>query len=99
RPLRADDGQITGAVAVFRDVTKEKSAQEQLMISDRMASVGMLAAGVAHEVNNPLNAALLNLELTNEMLGRQSEKRDESELRESLSDARSALTRVRQTVG
>lgn len=36
--------------------------QEQLLISDRMASVGMLAAGVAHEINNPLAALMLNLE-------------------------------------
>lgn len=37
--------------------------QEQLMISDRMASVGILAAGVAHEINNPLAVAVGNLDL------------------------------------
>jgi PAS domain S-box-containing protein len=101
RPLRAADGTITGAVAVMRDVTKEKLAQEQLMISDRMASVGMLAAGVAHEINNPLAAALLNLELANEALasdagGDPAER--ERDVRDSLADARSAVARVREIV-
>ncbi|HVH48102.1 MAG TPA: response regulator [Labilithrix sp.] len=99
RPLRTADGRITGAVGVFRDVTNEKSAQEQLMISDRMASVGMLAAGVAHEINNPLGAALLNLELVHEMIGRSPEKRDEAELKASMADIRSAVGRVREIVG
>jgi two-component system, cell cycle sensor histidine kinase and response regulator CckA len=53
RPLH-DEAGINGAVAVFRDMTHERASQEQLMISDRMASIGMLAAGVAHEINNPL---------------------------------------------
>lgn len=37
--------------------------QEQLVVSDRMASIGILAAGVAHEINNPLAAVLANLDL------------------------------------
>jgi DNA-binding NtrC family response regulator len=45
-------------------IRRERVAmQEQLLISDRMASVGLLAAGVAHEINNPLNAVLGNLVL------------------------------------
>src|SRR5262245_59883553 len=41
----------------------QRKMQEQLLISDRMASVGTLAAGVAHEINNPLAAIVANLEL------------------------------------
>jgi len=44
--------------------------REQLLISDRMASVGTLAAGVAHEVNNPLSVLMGNLEFVAEDLGR-----------------------------
>ncbi len=98
RPLRAADGSIRGAVGVYRDVSREKAAQEQLMISDRMASVGMLAAGVAHEINNPLGAALLNLEIVHDILCRPAAKRSELELEEAMADARSAVARVREIV-
>ena len=63
RPLRDDHGAVTGAVGVSRDVTKERLANEHLMIADRMASIGMMAAGVGHEINNPLSAVVANLEM------------------------------------
>ncbi len=46
-----------------RDVTQEVQARAQLMVADRMVSVGTLAAGVAHEINNPLMAVTGNLEM------------------------------------
>lgn len=49
-------------IVVVRDVSEQRRLQERLAQSDRLASVGLLAAGVAHEVNNPLAYALLNLE-------------------------------------
>jgi signal transduction histidine kinase len=52
-------------VAVRRE---RAQMQEQLMISDRMASVGLMAAGVAHEINNPLAAVIGNLTLALEDL-------------------------------
>jgi len=64
-----DDGQMLGAVMVFRDITQQKLIQKQLELSDRLASLGTMAAGVAHEVNNPLavivmNASIVATELT-----------------------------------
>lgn len=55
-----DDGQVLGAVMVFRDVTGEKTLQKQLEFSDRLASLGTMAAGVAHEINNPLAVVVAN---------------------------------------
>jgi PAS domain S-box-containing protein len=49
-------------VALTRDVTEQKRLQAQLAQADRLASMGLLAAGVAHEINNPLTYMLLNLE-------------------------------------
>lgn len=55
-----DDGQILGAVMVLQDMTDQKQAQVQLEQSARMASLGTMAAGVAHEINNPLSVVLAN---------------------------------------
>ncbi len=99
RPWKDENERIRGGVAAFRDVTQEKAAQTQLMVSDRMASVGMLAAGVAHEINNPLAAVLANLELIQrELLERTSLLGDTQDVREMIDDARGASDRVRQIV-
>ena len=55
-------GAPIGTLVVVRDVTQQKKLQAQLMVSDRMASMGTLAAGVAHEINNPLAAVIANLD-------------------------------------
>jgi signal transduction histidine kinase len=73
--------------------------QQQLMISDRMASVGILAAGVAHEINNPLACIIANLELsTTDIAALTSRIQGTEELREQIRDARDAAERVRQIV-
>lgn len=56
------EGQPLGATILIRDVTDRMRMQVQLQQADRLASVGLLAAGVAHEINNPLGYVLLNLE-------------------------------------
>lgn len=62
-PLRDERGQIKGCIGVAREVSEQKLLQLKLMQSDRLASIGMLAAGVAHEINNPLTAVLGYLQL------------------------------------
>lgn len=59
QPLMDTDGVITGVVHVYRDRTEAKKMQEQLSQQDKLASIGLLAGGIAHEINNPLGGILI----------------------------------------
>jgi signal transduction histidine kinase/CheY-like chemotaxis protein len=78
-----------------------KRSQAQLLLADRMLSVGTLAGGVAHEINNPLAYVIANLDFIDEALRslRQRVKDDElAELEEVVGDARQGADRVRRIV-
>jgi PAS domain S-box-containing protein len=53
-PLRDGHGQIIGLVGVNRDISEMKQMQAQMLASQKLADLGTLAAGVAHEINSPL---------------------------------------------
>ncbi|HEY1809890.1 MAG TPA: PAS domain S-box protein [Acidobacteriaceae bacterium] len=55
-PVRDQTGKIIGAAKILRDVTEQKKLEAALRTTERLASVGRLAATVAHEINNPLEA-------------------------------------------
>ncbi|MBI4562420.1 MAG: HAMP domain-containing protein, partial [Candidatus Rokubacteria bacterium] len=55
-PLKGVDGKDLGVVGVFRDVTLVRDLEDQLRRSDRLAALGTLAAGLAHEIKNPLTS-------------------------------------------
>jgi len=57
-PLTDYRGEIVGSCTIARDVTSEKELRDQLVQSTKLAAVGKLAAGVAHEINNPLTGVL-----------------------------------------
>lgn len=63
-----DAGQLQGAVMVFRDVGEKKRMQQQLELADRLASLGTMAAGTAHELNNPLTVVITNAGFLSEEL-------------------------------
>jgi PAS domain S-box-containing protein len=56
-PIFDRSGKLTGVVLVFRDVTKQREIETAMRISEKLAATGKLAATVAHEINNPLEAA------------------------------------------
>jgi len=55
-----EGGNMFGAVMVFRDVGEKQTMQKQLELADRLASLGTMAAGTAHELNNPLAVIVTN---------------------------------------
>ena len=59
QPAYGKDGQIEGCVHVYRDRTEARALQEQLLQSEKLASIGLLAGGIAHEINNPLGGILI----------------------------------------
>ncbi|WP_240359607.1 PAS domain S-box protein [Pyxidicoccus trucidator] len=88
-------------VTVARDFTERKRTQAQLMLTDRMASMGLLAAGIAHELNNPLAYVLSNLDYLHGTVGPRSRPLTHDELvecRQVLDDAREGAERMRQIV-
>lgn len=53
-PILDSAGKVVGVVLVFHDVTEERRKEEALLRSEKLASVGRMAAAIAHEINNPL---------------------------------------------
>ena len=53
--MRNDQGELLGAVEVLEDITEMRRLQDQLERGGRLRAVGEMAAGVAHEIRNPLN--------------------------------------------
>ena len=87
---------VPARLVVGRDVTERVRMQQKLIVADRLASVGLLAAGVAHEVNNPLGYILNNIELARKELAGGEES---AELRRQvLSTALEGVDRIRVIV-
>jgi PAS domain S-box-containing protein len=67
-PIVDEQGQHWGSVIVFHDVSERRRLEQQVAHADRLASLGTLAAGVAHEINNPLTFVLGNVSVVLEEL-------------------------------
>ena len=101
-------GKLVGRVVTFLDITERKRAEDalrksqaQLRMADRLATVGTLSAGVAHEINNPLAYTLANLSFVRDALTRLPDSLpgvDLAEMRASIAEASEGAERVRRIV-
>jgi PAS domain S-box-containing protein len=74
-PLKDASGHITGVVASVRDVTEVDRLEHQVMQTEKLAAMGQMIAGVAHELNNPLTAILAVSDLLRERAAEPGDKR------------------------
>ncbi|MBS1120262.1 MAG: uncharacterized protein H6Q90_2490 [Deltaproteobacteria bacterium] len=85
-------------LVVMRDITEHRRLEQQLALAERMASMGALAAGVAHEINNPLAYAHSSLEVASRELAQLADPVRTAGIAEALARAREGTARVRGIV-
>jgi len=91
--LTNETGEVIGYLSVVRDMTEKKQMEMQLIQADKMASLGELAAGVAHEINNPLSGILSNAEFLQEEIPTDREEQQE-EIRDIIENSQRIKTIV-----
>ena len=67
-PLRDNNDRVIGKTIIFQDISKFKEMEEQIKRSDRMATIGQFAAGIAHEIRNPLTSLSGSIQVLKEEL-------------------------------
>jgi len=73
--LKNDTGMNEGYVITAKDVTEDRLIQKRIMLSSKLAALGEMAAGIAHEVNNPLQVMMANIELLEGNIDEKGRKR------------------------
>lgn len=58
RPVSGEDGQPIGWLEIYRDITSQRQIQSKLFQTEKMAALGQLVSGIAHELNNPLTSIM-----------------------------------------
>jgi PAS domain S-box-containing protein len=103
-PLMSDEKEpsrrsLVGRAIILRDITEDQREREQTIESERFSAVTLLAAGVAHEIGNPLNSLDIQLQLLERKLRKATIKGEEKlDLSESVAIARGEVRRLDQII-
>ncbi len=81
-------------VIILLDVTEDRASTEELIEDERLNSIRMLAAGVAHEIGNPLNSINIHLQLLERRLGRMADSAERDKLSDSVAVCASEIRRL-----
>ena len=66
-PVKGEGGELHGYIRLVQDITEMKKMEEQMMNSEKLASLGRLTAGIAHEIGNPLTSVFSFVQILKEM--------------------------------
>jgi len=103
-PLMSNEAEVSkrglvGRAIILRDITEEQKEREETIESERFSAVMLLAAGVAHEIGNPLNSLDIQLQLLERKLRKGGNSKKETEaLSESVEIARGEVRRLDQII-
>lgn len=102
-PLMSDEAEdahreLVGRAIILRDITEARKETQETIESERLSAVTLLAAGVAHEIGNPLNSLDIQLQLLERRLKKESASDDQKDLAGSVSIARNEVRRLDQII-
>ncbi|MEA2746839.1 MAG: hypothetical protein QOI41_982 [Myxococcales bacterium] len=100
-PITLDVGNALGSVMVFRDVGERRQLERRLGMTERLAAIGTMAAGMQHEINNPLATVVANVQFVLDALRDNAKGPSKDEIPElvcALEDASAGAERVRRTI-
>jgi two-component system, sporulation sensor kinase E len=93
-PLQDDETELLGYAIIFHDQTARREQAREVLESERLNAVTLLAAGVAHELGNPLNSLNIHLQLLERDLKQRSAGPEDKDLLESVRVARGEVARL-----
>jgi PAS domain S-box-containing protein len=94
--LREGPEKIKGYLVVFRDISERKKMDKQLIHTERMAGIGVMAAGMAHEINQPLNT--ISLSMDNLIISMNTGSLDNTYLENKTTKIFDNITRIRNII-